>query len=93
MALIEITPASHDIELALAYATADNVTGAPIYRRSRCSLHEETAVLLGRAAGLAAVHGLRLRVFDAFRPTEAQWLLWNSNPDPAYFADPRRGSP
>lgn len=38
-------------------------------------------------------HGLRLRIFDAFRPTEAQWRLWEHTPDPEFLADPRRGSP
>ncbi len=31
--------------------------------------------------------------FDALRPVEAQWALWNVNPDPEFLADPRRGSP
>jgi D-alanyl-D-alanine dipeptidase len=34
-----------------------------------------------------------LRLFDAFRPVEAQWVLWNHTPDPDFLADPRRGSP
>jgi D-alanyl-D-alanine dipeptidase len=33
-----------------------------------------------------------LRIFDAFRPVEAQWILWNHTPDPVFVADPRRGS-
>ncbi len=36
---------------------------------------------------------MRLKLFDAFRPSEAQWLLWNACPDPEFLADPRRGSP
>ena len=46
-----------------------------------------------RAAALAAPHGLRLKLFDAFRPTEAQWRLWEHTPDPDFIADPRKGSP
>lgn len=91
--LVEITPESHDVDIALAYATAGNVTGAPIYRHARCYLHRDAAALLARAAALAQIQGLRLRIFDAFRPSEAQWRLWNHNPDPVFFADPRRGSP
>ena len=37
--------------------------------------------------------GYKLRIFDAFRPSEAQWILWNHTPDPDFLADPRRGSP
>ena len=37
--------------------------------------------------------GYRLKIFDAFRPSEAQWALWNHTPDPNFLADPKRGSP
>lgn len=74
--LVEITPQRVNCELALAYATSDNFTGAPVYAKARCFLHQDAADLLARSAELAARHGLRLRIFDAFRPTEAQWRLW-----------------
>lgn len=93
MPLVEITPESHDVVLALAYATPHNLTGKPIYRQARCYLHREAEMKLVRAAGLARFLGLRLKLFDAFRPSEAQWLLWNACPNPEYIADPRRGSP
>ena len=91
--LVAIAPPSFDVDFALAYATADNVTGRPIYRHARCYLHEAAAERLRHAIGLAGQLGYRFRVFDAFRPTEAQWVLWNHFPDPEFVADPRRGSP
>ncbi len=93
MPLVEITPESHDIVLALAYATAQNLTGKPVYRQARCYLHADAEARLARAVALARPLGLRLKLFDAFRPSEAQWKLWNACPDPAFLADPRRGSP
>lgn len=90
--LVEITPEQHGVDIDLLYATADNFTGRPIYRRAACYLHADTAQLLARAVELAHPLGLRIKVFDAFRPAEAQWLLWNHLPDPDYIADPRRGS-
>ncbi|HLO78810.1 MAG TPA: D-alanyl-D-alanine dipeptidase [Magnetospirillum sp.] len=91
--LVEITPDEFDVEIALAYATADNFTGRPVYAaQAGCFLHAEAATLLRRAAELARPLGLRLRVLDAFRPSEAQWVLWNHSPDPEFLADPRRGS-
>jgi D-alanyl-D-alanine dipeptidase len=94
MALVEIAPPTFDVEIALAYATPDNFTGKPVYRHdARCYLHDEAAMLLERAVRLAAALDLRLLVFDAFRPSEAQWVLWNHTPDPNFLADPRRGSP
>jgi D-alanyl-D-alanine dipeptidase len=93
MDLVDIGPPNQDVELALAYATPDNVTGAPIYAHARCYLHHEAAAALDRAIALARPLGLRFRLFDAFRPSEAQWVLWNKFPDPEFVADPRRGSP
>lgn len=93
MSLLEIAPPEYDVVLALAYATPENVTGAPIYRRARCYLHADAAHCLARAIRLAAALGLRFKIFDAYRPTEAQWVLWNKFPDPDFVADPRRGSP
>jgi len=93
MILLPITEASHGIKLALAYATAENFTGRPIYRRAACYLHPEAAAALARASAQAAALGLAFKVFDAYRPPEAQWVMWNHTPDPEFLADPRRGSP
>ncbi len=94
MPLIEITPATHDVDIALAYATADNFTGAHVYREgARCFLHPAAEEKLRIATQLAAQLGLRFLIFDAFRPTEAQWKLWAHTPDPNFLADPAKGSP
>jgi D-alanyl-D-alanine dipeptidase len=92
--LISIGPPAFDAEIALAYATAANFTGRPVYRpEAGCWLHRDAALCFARAIDLARPLGLRFRVFDAFRPQEAQWALWNHTPDPDFVADPRRGSP
>jgi D-alanyl-D-alanine dipeptidase len=93
MLLVEIAPPAYPVAIALAYATADNFTGHAVYRRAACYLNPEAAKLLGRAIDLAARLGLTLKIFDAFRPAEAQWRLWSHRPDPGFLADPRRGSP
>jgi len=72
----------------LRYATADNLTGRAIYTRPVALLRPEAHAMLRAAAARAAVLGLRLRVFDAFRPMEAQWALWRALPDPQFVADP-----
>lgn len=93
MSLIEITPESHGVVLDIAYATPRNFTGRPVYARPACYLHADAAARLARAVTLARPLGLRLKVFDGFRPSEAQWALWRFRPDPEFLADPRRGSP
>lgn len=92
--LKKITPPEFDVEISLAYATADNFTGEPVYQTdAECFLHPEAAEKLAEAVRLAAAIGYRIKIFDAYRPTEAQWKLWDHTPDPEFLADPRRGSP
>lgn len=92
MSIVEIAPPDFDVDLDLAYATADNFTGAPIYRRAACYLHVEAASRLKLAIAFAGRLGYRLRIFDGFRPAEAQRVLWHHFPNPDYVADPLRGS-
>ena len=93
MSLVAIEPPAYDLSVTMAYAGADNFTGAPIYARAACYLHPDAAACLARAIMAASQLGLRLLVFDAFRPVEAQWALWSHTPDPDFLADPRHGSP
>jgi zinc D-Ala-D-Ala dipeptidase len=91
--LVAIVPPDFDIDVTLAYATKANLTGQPVYRNAQCWLRRAAAEKLAAAIALAKPLGYRLRIFDALRPVEAQWALWNANPDPDFLADPRRGSP
>ena len=93
MNLIEIQPPNFDLQLEIAYASPTNFTGKAIYRRAAAFLHINAAERLQAAIALAASAGLRVKLFDAFRPSEAQWALWEHLPDPDYISDPRKGSP
>jgi D-alanyl-D-alanine dipeptidase len=93
MALVPIDPQRYGVEIDLVYASDRNFTGRRLYRRGLCYLHADTAELLRRAVAIARPLGLTLKILDAFRPAEAQWMLWRHLPDPDYIADPRRGSP
>lgn len=93
MLLVAIESPAFDVTIDIAYASPNNFTGKPVYRRAACYLHPEAASLLQKAIELAGPLDLRLHLFDAFRPTEAAWKLWEHTPDPNFLADPRRGSP
>tara|TARA_B100000530_G_C15835825_1_gene439265 strand:+ start:73 stop:624 length:552 start_codon:yes stop_codon:yes gene_type:complete len=88
-----IHPSEYDIEIEMLYAKSDNFTGRVIYTDSRCFLHPTAAHSLKKAINLASEQGLKLLVYDAYRPTEAQWELWHHNPDPMFLTDPNKGSP
>ena len=93
MVLIEILPETHSVELSIEYATPNNFTGKPVYTRAACYLHPEAEELLRRAVKLAENLSLKLKIFDAFRPSEAQQVLWKHTPDPDFLVNPNRGSP
>jgi D-alanyl-D-alanine dipeptidase len=93
VALIPIQPPEWDVVLQIAYATAGNFTGKPVYCAPGCFLHPEAAECLAKAIHYAGELGYRIKIFDAFRPSEAQFKLWEHSPDPDFLADPNRGSP
>lgn len=94
MNLILISANDFNVEIDLKYATNANFTGKPVYKADAlCYLHPEAADCLKKAIGLALPHGLRFRIYDAYRPSEAQWKLWEHTPDPNFLADPAKGSP
>ncbi|MDQ7977558.1 D-alanyl-D-alanine dipeptidase [Paraburkholderia sp. SARCC-3016] len=90
--LIPITRDTHGVDIDLVYATANNLTGKPIYERAHCLLIEPAETALRTAIAIARDSGLTLRIFDAYRPPQAQQVLWDFLPDPTYIADVKRGS-
>lgn len=91
--LIHITEQNHDVVIELIYATENNFTGQVIYERPLCFLHPKAEAGLRHAIAAARKSGFRLKIFDAFRPQEAQEALWAIAPNPDYVADPKKGSP
>lgn len=90
--LVPLSAETHDVIVNLVYATSNNIAGKPIYGRHLCLLHRDAELCLRKAVQLAAVAGCRLKIFDAFRPHEAQVELWETAVDKLYVADPQLGS-
>lgn len=90
--LVKISENDFDVEIDLKYGTADNFTGKPVYKSQNCYLHTEAAEKMKKAIEMAGKLGYRFRIFDAYRPTEAQYILWEHTPDPNFLAPPEKGS-
>jgi D-alanyl-D-alanine dipeptidase len=90
--LLHITPETHGVDIDLVYATDRNLTGKPIYREAHCLLLAPAEAGLRTAVDIAASVGMKLRIFDAYRPPQAQQVLWDFLPDPTYIAELGRGS-
>ena len=90
--LVLITEQNHDVSIDMMYARADNFTGHVIYPHAHCFLHPQAETGLRKAVVAAKAFGFRLKIFDAYRPQEAQEALWAVLPVPGYVADPAKGS-
>jgi hypothetical protein len=86
--LADVAVAIPDAVLDLRYATAANLTGAPLYPVARCWLRVEAVDRLAEAAAALRADGYRLVLWDCYRPASVQRLLWERVPDPRFVARP-----
>jgi D-alanyl-D-alanine dipeptidase len=90
--LTEISKKDFNVEIDIKYATSENFTSKPVYKSDRCFLHIDAAEKLRKSCEIARKLGYKIKIFDAFRPTEAQQILWDHTPDPNFLAPPDKGS-
>ncbi len=88
----ELNRLAPGVILDLRYASTDNFVSTQLYACGRCFLRPEVAEALATAQAALEERGLRLKLFDCYRPRPIQWKLWEKVPDPRYVADPREGS-
>ena len=79
------------IYVELKYATADNITGQVIYDFDVPFLRYSTVKKLAETQKTVEEAGYSLKIWDAFRPTAAQYTLWDAMPDGRYIANPYQG--
>ena len=89
---VDIHSIDPTIVIDLRYATEQNVTGRALYPKGTRAL-----ALPSVAQQLAGVQrylhqfGFRLKIWDAYRPKEAQELLWRYSAKDQYVANPEKG--
>lgn len=88
---VRVTDFIPEIVVDLRYASADNFTGQVIYGFSDAYLRYGTVKKLAAAQAALAEQGYGLRIWDAFRPAAAQFVMWEICPDSTYVADPTKG--
>lgn len=81
-----------DIVVGLKYSTNQNFTGNVVYDFTEAYLRYSTVLKLMEVQAELREQGLRLKIWDAFRPLEAQQKLWNAKPDPVYVSHPQNGT-
>lgn len=88
---VRVTDYIPEIVVELKYTGTDNFVGQDIYDFDDAFLRYGTVKKLKAVSEELAGQGLRLKIWDAFRPVSAQFKLWEICPDDTYVADPNKG--
>lgn len=80
-----------DLIVDLRYNTENNFTGEKIYDFSEAWLRYGTVKKLKDVQEALKREGKVLKIWDGFRPTEAQFKLWDVCPNPVFVANPETG--
>jgi D-alanyl-D-alanine dipeptidase len=90
--LVEISGVDPTIVIDLRYATSRNVLGHPIYPPgARAVVRQSVADRLKVAQAYLHARGYGLKIWDAFRPFNAQGALWAFSKSARFVADPENG--
>lgn len=89
LAIRDVDPS---IVIDVRYATTNNFTGKVLYPNDEMFLVKDAALRLKRVNDRLKEKGLRLKLWDAYRPLSIQKKLWETVPDDRYVADPIKGS-
>jgi D-alanyl-D-alanine dipeptidase len=89
--LVNVKEYIPDIVVDLKYATDDNFTGHRIYDFAEAYLRYGTVQKLTKVQEKLREMGLSLKIWDAYRPTAAQFTFWELCPDDTFVADPYKG--
>lgn len=90
--LVEVTKVAPDVVVDLRYAGTHNAFHTRMYDSQRCYLRRATALKLKSASAILSKSGLRLKLWDGYRPISVQRKMWKMEPDARFVADPKKGS-
>lgn len=80
------------ILLEMRYATTNNFMNLQIYDCPKCYLRLVVAKALLNAQEKLEQQQLGFKMFDCYRPQQAQYKLWKAKPDPRFVSPPSKGS-
>ena len=92
--LVEVVLLDPTIHLDIRYATENNFTGRRLYTQARAFLQRPAAEALVRVHRALLKEGYGVVIFDAYRPTSVNQIMWDATPSDlrAFVANPSTGS-
>lgn len=89
---VNVKKYSSDFVLDMRYATTNNFMKTQVYDCGECYLRYKTVKALISANNEFLKLGYKIKLFDCYRPTDVQKIMFNIVPNPTYVADPKKGS-
>ena len=89
---VNLTDYNKDFILDMKYATTDNFLKSKVYDCQACFLRLKTVKSLIEANKEFNNKGLKIKIFDCYRPLDVQKKMWAIVSDPNYVANPAKGS-
>ena len=89
--LVRVRSFIPDLKVDLKYASTDNYTGDVVYTFDEPYLRYGTVKKLASAQSALKEQGYELVLWDAFRPSAAQEILYDAFPNAKYVANPYGG--
>jgi D-alanyl-D-alanine dipeptidase len=78
--------------LDIRYASNYNFTRKSVYKKAIAAGRFKMVKMLKQVNDSLQKLKLKLVIFDAYRPSDAQYILWNHFPDKRYVSPPEKGS-
>lgn len=83
---------SQDFMYDMKYATDDNFLKSKVYDCAECYLRYKTVKALILANQRFMKKGIKIKLYDCYRPLDIQKRMWAIVSDPQYVANPSKGS-
>lgn len=90
--LVDVRLYVPDAEIFQIFATDNNVTEAPLYRRPVPVLQRSMAEKLRDAAAEFAEDGYTIKIYDVYRPYSVQFILYDIVKNGSYISNPYKGA-
>jgi zinc D-Ala-D-Ala dipeptidase len=89
---VDIKKLDPTILIDIKYASKDNFVHQVIYDCAACYLRKEVASQIVKINKELQLNGLKLKLFDCYRPRQYQQRLWDKKPDARFVTPPQKGS-
>jgi len=90
--LVDLEKTIPGIALDIRYATSNNFTHQAIYPSPKAFLRKPVAEALLQVQQALKVHGIGLKIYDAYRPYTVTVKFFEVYPDTTFVASPKTGS-